>query len=327
MKILISDYQNSLEEDYTLTIKTLTDNLPSVEISIVPYEDTIHYWKKLESADGLITAFLNLDANFLKNGKKLKVISLSSVGYGNVDLEAAQKLKIGICHINEYCTREVAEHTIGLILALNKNMKHYIYDMEHDCQWKYHSIMPSHNLSTQTLSIFGFGKIGKLVAKMAHSFQMKILVVDPNLTHEDAITYKVNKVTAKEALEKGDIISNHMNLTNTNIDFFNEETFSAMKKFPLFLNIGRGKSVNESALIKALDQGLIRGAGLDVLKDENPNLSNHPLLNRRNVIITPHSAFYSKESIEKLETLSSLNLANYLMGNFDEVNKIVTKVK
>ena len=114
-----------------------------------------------------------------------------------------------------------------------------------------------------------------------------------------------------------------MNLTAENYHFFNEETFKLMKNRPIFINVGRGGSVDENALEKALNSGIIRAAGLDVLEAEEPNLDLCGLLGRKNVLITPHSAFYSSESIEKLQTISGANMGYCLCGKYEKIEETV----
>lgn len=322
MKILITDYPVSLEADYSLTISSVKGILPEAEILVAPYEDTPDWFEKYQDVEGLITAFLPLTADFFQRMPGLRMVSISAAGYGNVDLQAAAACHIQVAHIDEYCTQEVAEHCLSLMLALNRNLKHYMEDVEAG-NWAYYSVPGGHPLSSQCLGIFGFGKIGRKVAAYAKGFGMQVLAVDPWLSEEDASALGVEAVTATECLRRADIISNHMNLTLENTGFFNQERFAAMERHPIFLNLGRGASVDEEALLRALDTGLIRGAGLDVLRHENPELSGHPLLHRKNVILTPHAAFYSKDSIEQLEIISGENLAYGLLGEWNQVKKIV----
>lgn len=323
MNILISDYKDVMQKEYVLTEKSIRNILPDAKIEVIPYEDTTFFWNKLKQADGLISAFLNIDEAFLQKAKQLKVISLSSVGYASVDLVQAQKCKVNVCHIREYCTQEVAEHAIALMFTLNRNIKYYQNEIEQKKQWAYHSVKPQKTIAGQTIAIFGFGKIGKQVARMAGNLGMRVLVVDPYFKQDDLGKPFFEVVSAKEAFQKADVITNHMNLTNENMGFFEEEAFRSMERKPIFLNLGRGKSVKESALIEALDKGYISGAGLDVLEEEDPKLENHPLLHRTNVVLTPHSAFYSKDSIQKLEVISGENLAYFLKNQKDKVDEIV----
>ena len=154
---------------------------------------------------------------------------------------------------------------------------------------------------------------------------MQILAVDPFLTGDAAKEAGVVSVSAEEAIREADIITNHMNLTEENYHFFDEEKFRKMERKPIFINVGRGACVDEAALVKALDEGLIRGAGLDVLEAEKPELNGNPLLGRPNVILTPHSAFYLDDSMNRLQSISADNLVYALKGDYEKVMKFVAE--
>lgn len=325
MKIVICDYPNALEEDYSLTIRSIQNICKGAEVIVHAYSDDDDLYRALEGAEGLITAFLPLDEDFFAHAKDVKVVSISAAGYGNVDLAAAKAHGVTVCHIAEYCTQEVAEHAFGLIGALNRNLKYYDREIEHKKEWRYATISGGRALSSQTLAIFGFGKIGRRVAKLAQGYDMEILAVDPFLTKEAAAEAGATLVSAEEAIRRADVITNHMNLTPENYHFFDEEKFMKMERKPLFINVGRGACVEEAALVKALDKGWIRGAGLDVLEAEKPELENNPLLGRDNVILTPHSAFYSDESMNRLQSISAENLAYALTGAYEKVMKFVVR--
>lgn len=323
MKILISDYKEAIEPNYDLTINTVKEIIPDAEITVYVYENKDEFIKILKQNDALITAFLPMDRTIFSQTPNLKCISVSAVGYNSINLEDAKEYGIKVCHIDEYCTEEVAEHALTLMMALNRNIKYYEKEIENDHIWQYNSIKGGLNLSSMTLAIFGFGRIGKRLAKLVSGFNMTILAVDPYVTEEQAKEYGAKLVTPEYALENADIISNHMNLTADNKHYFDKNTFEKMKKCPLFINVGRGGTVCEADLVYALDNGLIKGAGLDVLEDENPNLESNDLVGRSNVVITPHSAFYSEEAIAKLQTISSSNLAYLLVGDHKKVKKIL----
>ena len=322
-KIVIADYESALEEDYSITIESIEEALGEpVDTTIYSYRDKADFISVLKNADGLVTGFIETDDEILKSCSKLKCISVSGVGYSNINLESAKKNNVAVCHIQEYCTQEVAEHAIALMCALNRNLKFYDTQINDKKEWKYYSIDGNPNLCSQTLAIFGFGRIGRRVATIAIALGMKVLAVDPYAARHFDVS-GVEFVEAHEAFVRADIITNHMNLTAENRHFFNEEAFEQMKRKPIFINVGRGLSVDEKALVNALDRGLIRGAGIDVLENEDPDLSRCNLLGRQNVIITPHSAFYSQESIEKLQRISGANLGYFLAGKNEEITELV----
>lgn len=324
MKIVICDYKDVLKRNLEYEKNILLSGLKDAEIIIYEYNgDQNEFIEVIKDADAILTAFLDINKSVIDGGKKLKCISINAVGYDCVDLDEATKHNIAVCPIGEYCTQEVAEHTMSLILSLSRGIKHYINDIDKKNIWKYHSTTEIQRIEGQTLGIFGFGKIGRAVAKRALAFGMKVVAVDPYVKCEDAEKLNVKLVDAEYVWENADIISNHMNQNSSNNNFFTINEFKKMKRNPIFINVGRGSSVNEEDLLEALDQKLIRGVGLDVLSEENPNLEKNKLIGRENVIITPHAAFYSETSIKELQRISCENIVYYLNGEKDKVNRIV----
>ena len=154
----------------------------------------------------------------------------------------------------------------------------------------------------------------------------RVIACDPNV---DAVAFAergVPRVSKGELLEQADIIVNHMCLSDDNVHYFDEAAFDAMVRRPIFINLGRGLCVDEEALVAALDAGKLRAFGTDVLYDETPDLATNKLVGRDNVIITPHSAFYSTTAIEDLERLSCENIVHFLKGEKERVFKLVNEV-
>lgn len=328
MKVVISDYPSVIRRDLDYEKSILQAGLKDCEVVIYPYEDALEFLQIMEDADALLTAFLPIDRKVLARCKKLKCIGYNATGYDSTDFEEATKRKIAIIPIEEYCTQEVAEHTMALILALTRQLKHYIYDIDKRKVWQYYSGGKLHKLQGQTLGIAGFGRIGKAVAMRAAAFGMKIKVYDPRMSEESlrivsTMDVSIEKATIDELYETCDVITNHMNLTKENYHFFDQEAFSKMKRQPIFINVARGGSVDEEALVWALNEGKIRAAGLDVLEAEKPELEKCLLRHRENVILTPHTAFYSEESLRALQTISCENIVHYLKKEYSQVNKIV----
>lgn len=323
MKVLISDYLDVLNRQLEYEKDIITTGLrgkydEDIKIEIYAYEGSEEFLEHIKDADVLLTAFLPIDEHVIKAAKMLKCISVNATGYGTIDVEAAKKRNIAVVSIKEYCTNEVAEHTMALILGLSRNIKHYTKEIEEKHIWSYQSAEDTmERIAGKTLAIFGLGKIGQAVAKRAKAFEMNVIAVDPYLPKYIADEIGVSLVGKEEAFEKADIISNHMNQTNENKLFFSMEEFKLMKKHPMFVNVGRGECVDETALLSALQSGKIRGAALDVLQEENPVLLNHPLVGLENVILTPHAAFYSKESMRDLQKISCENIVEYMNSLFE----------
>lgn len=323
MKIVISDYKNTLERELDYEIEIIHKSFPNADVVIHAFENKESFIQELKGADGLLTAFLPLDKSIFSKCPKLKCISLNSTGYNTVNLEDAKKYGITVCAIKEYCTTEVAEFTISLILSLSKKLKEHQYNIEKEKRYQYELVGSVNRLSGKTLAIFGFGRIGQTVARFAQAFNINVVTVDPFIPEDITKKANVKLVDADYVFENADIISNHMSTTSTNSAYFNDEFFSKLKKKPIFVNVGRGISVDESALLNALSKKYIASAGLDVLQDENPDVINNPLFGRNDVIITPHAAFYSVESMKLLQEISTENLVNYYKNEISKINHIV----
>lgn len=325
MKIVISDYPDSMMPSHDYEKQVLNAGLNNPEIIVFPYNDSKkeEFYSIIKDADAILTAFIHIDKEVMDNAPELKVISINATGYDNVDLKEATKRGIGVCPVGEYCTQDVAEMTIAYMMALNKGLKHYIKDIDDKGIWSYSTIKPQNRIEDQVLGIFGFGKIGKCVAKKAQGLGMRVIAYDPRVDKSVGKELHVELLSKDDVLSQADVITNHMNLNSSNVKFFSIKEFSAMKKHPIFLNMGRGLCVDEDALAEALDKGYVRAAGLDILSDETPDLKHHPLTHRENVIITPHAAFYSTASINELQRISCDNIVYYLKGEKNKVFKLV----
>ena len=329
MKVLISDYPDSLMPDHALETETLKAGLgEDVEIEVYEYHDEkrAEFYEHLADADALLMAFLRIDAEAMEHAPQLKVVSINATGFDSVDLDEATRRGIGVCPVGEYCTQDVSESAIAYMNALNKHFKFYQKDIDERHKWDYAAAPQWPRLKDQTLGIVGFGKIGKCTAEKATGLVKNVVAYDPYVDEAAFAERGVQLVGIDELFAQSDIIVNHMCLTAENERFFDEAAFDAMARKPIFINLGRGLCVDEAALIAALDAGKLRAFGADVLLDETPDLANHPLVGRDNVIITPHAAFYSSTSIEDLERLSCQNIVHFLKGEKDQVFKLVNNV-
>ena len=327
MKIVISDYKDSMMPSHDIEFEVLKKGLgEDVDVVVYEYSDDKkeEFYQVIQDADALLTAFIQFDKEMFNHAPNIKVISINATGYDNVDLSVAKSRHVGICPVGEYCTIDVAEYTISLILSLVKNLKIYSYDVEKNHKWRYEVGEENKRIQDLTLGVFGFGKIGKAVAKRAVALGMRVLACDPKADKEEAVKLDVEIVDPEQLLKESDVITNNMNLNESNYHFFDLEKFSKMAQKPYFINMGRGACVVEEDLSKALDLGYIKGAGLDVLKDEHPDLVHHDLVNRNNVIITPHAAFYTSSSIADLQRISSQNIVYYLTNQKEKVFKLVS---
>lgn len=320
MFVLVSDYEEVMEKDYHLTelaIRQASDMDESeLKIIVEPY-GTEQFLSYAREAVGLITAFIPVNRILLDQMPNLKYISINAAGYSNLDLKALQERGIKECHIKEYCTREVSEHALAMLLAINNNLKPYGKDIEKG-NWQYSNLPPRPTLDHLKVVIFGFGKIGRCTKNLLKALGVEVCFVDPFVTEEQGYKEGVVKLQLEEVYEYADVIINHMALTEDNYHMFDYEFFQKCSRKPIFINVGRGGCVDEEGLARALKEELLFGAGLDVLEDENPNLKECSLVDMERVILTPHAAFYSTNSLEKLHRISGENMGYMLKDSCEK---------
>ena len=233
MKILISDYPDVLaNRDLTVEIAALKASNAQFEVEVYPFQNQAEFIEKVRTADGLLTAFLNLDAAFFQHELQLQCVSINATGFDKVDLEAARDSQVKVVPLVDYCTEDVADHTLALLLSLNRKLKAYTQQLEQRKIWRYKEVSAMYRLSNQTLAIIGCGKIGCAVAKRAQAFGMKIIGYDPYKTAAELQAFGITKASLEEVQQQADIISNHAATTPTNRSFFDEQFFAGLKKQP-----------------------------------------------------------------------------------------------
>lgn len=242
-----------------------------------------------------------------------------------MDVDAAACAGVSVFSLTNYCTEEVAEHTVALMMAITRRLLPYT-DRQKTGVWSFMASPRPRRITGQTLAVFGFGRIGQAVARRAMGLGMKILAVDPfgpfsTDRPENAWLKDVEFVSREEAFARADVISNHMAQTDENVHYFDAAAFSMMKKKPIFVNCARGMAVDTEALMAALRSGQIFGAGLDVLEEirDAPELLSEGL----NLIITPHAAFYSETSATKLAHDATWNLIHFTEDEPDEITRVL----
>jgi D-3-phosphoglycerate dehydrogenase len=257
-----------------------------------------------------------VSAKVIEAGKKLKVVSIGSVGVDSIDVDLATKLGIPVTNCPDTFIEEVADHAMTLILASWRRL--VVQDqMVRKGEWAKARPMLYQfpRLMGMTLGFISFGHVARAVAKRAAPFGFQMLAYDPYIEELVMSDYGVQPVGYNELLERSDIISMHAPGTKDAHHLMKEEHFRKMKKTSLFVNTGRGSTVDESAMIKALQEGWIAGAGLDVVEVE-PIGHNNPLLGMENVIMTAHVASASARFDVARKRRAGAELALVLSGRW-----------
>ena len=329
MNVAICDYKEPLNRDLEIEKGIFKKMLgEDTEISLYVHEGDNEALKNaIKDADGILTSYLEFPREIIQSNPDLKGISIEATGYNFVDADAAQEQDTAVAVIGEYCTQEVADHAMALMLAVARKLKHYDREIEYKHVYDYNSTSGMIRLEGSTFGIMGLGKIGKAVAKRAQGFGMHVIAYSPSCKLEVAESLGVKLVSKEELFATSDVISLHMRLTDENVNILNKEAFDQMKKKPVIVNVSRGAMIDEAALLDALNDGRVFGAGLDVLVEEtNENTLKSPFVGREDVVLTPHTAFYSDFALYECQRIAAENLCYILRGEKDKVFRMVNDV-
>ncbi|MGH8135020.1 MAG: C-terminal binding protein [Steroidobacteraceae bacterium] len=275
------------------------------------------------NADAILTDYVPFDAAVLQQLDRCRIISVAATGWDCVDVRAAAARGISVCCVGEYCTDEVADHTMALVLALNRRLPDYHRQVQSSKDWRWNEIHGVQRLKGQTLGLIGFGRIGQAVCRRALPFGLKVIAADPNIDAATAERHGVRLCGIDELLASSQIISLHCNLDAGSRGLLNGAAFARMRLKPFVVNVARGGLIVEAELVRALDAGQVSGAALDVLAEDSPDLARHPLAGRADVLLTPHVAFYSEAALDDLRRISAQNIQAFLRGRPGDVYRLV----
>jgi D-lactate dehydrogenase len=260
----------------------------------------------------------------------LKMIATRSTGFDHIDLSQCRSRGIVVANVPSYGEYTVAEHTFALILSLSRNIHKAYMRMKASEHFTFEGLI-GFDLKGKTLGVIGAGHIGMHVIKIARGFSMRVLAYDVQKSPLLADVLGYDYVTLDELLEQSDIISIHAPYNKNTHHLINRKNIAKIKKGSLLINTARGGVVETEALLQALDEGILAGAGLDVLEGEKlvreekeilsrsysteemrVLLANHMLMNRENVVITPHLGFYSREAVQRILDTTIENILGFL---------------
>lgn len=265
-----------------------------------------------KDADAILVTYAKLTRDILLQLTKCKAIGRFGLGVDNIDLLTAKEKGIAVNYVPDYCIREVSDHAMALLLALIRKIP-LANRLVQAGRWEMPAVVPIRRLEGTVLGLIGFGHIPRLVVPKAQAFGMKVIAYDPFVKPEQFKALNVEGVDFDTLLKSSDYISVHAPLLPATRGMLNVDAFAKTKKGVYIVNTARGPLIDEPALVAALDAKQIGGAALDVVATE-PLAKDSPLLGRDNVIVTPHTGFYSVEALEELQTKCAADVARVLSG-------------
>jgi D-3-phosphoglycerate dehydrogenase len=266
-----------------------------------------------EGADALIVdAGTPVTARVFDELASLEVVGRAGIGFDNVDVPAAEEHGVVVTHVPDYCVDEVSTHAFGLLLSCVRNL--FGFDRRTGGgEWNWEHGRPIERLRGRTLGLVAFGKIARRLARKVDGFGLNVRAYDPFVPVHEMEHYGVEKVDFETLLSTSDLVSIHAPLYERTRHMFDAEAFDLMGEDTVLVNTGRGGIVDEEALAAAIDDGTVARAGLDVMEEEPP--SDSPLVGADEVVITPHTAWYSEDSRRDLSRSVAEDVTRVLTGS------------
>ena len=283
------------------------------EVLIAPDGEESTLIELSKDVDAIMTCFAQVTENVVRAAKKCVVIGRFGVGTDNIAVDTATELGIAVTYVPDYCIDEVSDHVMAMLNTWNRKISIFDQSVKRDGWGHLGLTMRIMRLRGKTIGIVGFGRIGQAVAKKAAAFGMTVLAHDPIISETTAKEHGAQLVDLQELLTQSDFVTLHAPLIPSTHHMIGESELNLMKKEAFLINAARGPLIDENALYKALKNGNIAGAGLDVMEDNVPAKS-HPILQLDNTIITPHTAFFSQESTLELEQRAATEVVNVYQG-------------
>lgn len=270
---------------------------------------------RLYEASVAITNKVRITAEVLQAAPQLKLVAVAATGYNNVDLEACRARGVTVCNVRDYSLVGVPEHALMLMLALKRQLLAYRADLQAGAWQRSSSFClldhPLHDLNGSVLAIIGRGALGQAMGRIAAALGMRVIFAE----RKEAKVIRSGYVSFEDALRQADVLSLHCPLNAETSGLIGERELALMKPDAVLINTGRGGLVDEAALVAALQAGRLGGAGVDVLTEEPPRNGN-PLLDVSlpNLIVTPHVAWASVETVQRLADQLIDNVTAFLKG-------------
>jgi len=268
--------------------------------------------RQLVQAEAMLLNKAVVNASFFSAAPRCRVIVTYGVGHDHIDLHEAERRGVIVAHVPDYCTEEVADHTMALLLAVARGIRRGDA-LVRDGGWGLEAIGPLHRLRGRVLGLVGFGRIARAVAERARAFGLSVVAYDPAFHRPGQVDGPVTLLAGLRALlAASDIVSLHLPLSAGTSRIIDQPALRQMKRGAILINTSRGALVDLAALLEALDSGQLAGAGLDVFPDEPPDPT---LVSRPDLVVTPHVGYYSIESMRELKESAARAVAAALTGS------------
>lgn len=308
-KILLTDYEfNHLKYEEEIFQKS------GLEIDFIKAQCNTEeeVMEQAKEVDAILNQYAPISRRVIESLENTKIISRYGVGVNTIDLDAAKEKGITVANVPDYGMEEVSNHALALLLSSARKVALLNNEVKKG-NWDFKVCVPIHRFDKQTVGVLGFGRIPRRFIEKVKPLGFKTAAYDPFVSAADMAAVGVQKMDLDEIIGEADYLSIHVPLLNDTYHLINEGRLKQMKRNAVIINTARGPIIDEKALSDALEKGIIAGAALDVTENEPVSIES-PLLTMDNVIITPHSAWYSEEAMVELRQKAARNIVQVLTG-------------
>jgi D-3-phosphoglycerate dehydrogenase len=313
MRVVVTDY---VEPDLKWEAAEMARRGLEFACHQLKFTSTASVVAATRDADVVVVNMVPITPQVVAGWKECRLVIRHGVGYDNVDLAALAQARIPLCYIPDYCTEEVAEQAIAMILACARKIvwsRRVLDESSANGTWDFAGTIPVFRVAGKTVGVLGCGRIGSRVYQKLASFGVRFLIADPYLGKERKEELGIEVVDAETVFRESDFVTVHTPLNAETRNIVRAETLRQMKPAAYLINTARGPLVDSKALAEALRQGVIAGAAIDVF-DIEPPPPDHPLFHAPNLVLTPHLAWYSEEAAWRIRELILLEIDRFLEG-------------
>lgn len=309
-KVVVTDYEY---QDLRYEEQVLAQLGPGLEfITNIQCRTEDEVIEACRNADAILNTYSSLGPRVIESLEKCRVISRYGVGVDSIDIPSATRKGIYVANVPDYCMDEVSDHALALLLSWARKVTYLNHRIKNGL-WDYKVGRPIYRLRGQTLGLVAFGKIPRTLTPKVQSFGLKVIAHDPYIDQEIIRQFGAEPASLEEVMSRSDFVSVHAPLTDETRGMINRANLQLMKPSAFLINTARGPVVNEADMVEALRANLLAGAALDVVAEE-PIRPDHPFLTMDNVILTPHTAWYSEESEVEMRRKCARNVLEALLG-------------
>ncbi|EMA61481.1 C-terminal binding protein [Halorubrum lipolyticum] len=312
-RVVLSAFPMIDPETYREVLDEAVDE--PVEIEVAELGSTENLIEAAGGADAVVTDINTPVTAEALDALGLRVVVRSAVGVDNIDVEAAAAKGVTVTRVPDYCTDEVATHSVSLLLSCLRSLKRYDDDVT-DGGWNWEAGRPIRRVSASTVGFVSFGPIAQRAAEQLSGFGADLVAYDPFVEADEMAEFGVEKAAFDELFDRADHVGVYAPLTDATRGMVDADALDRLDEDSVVVNVSRGPVVDADALLDALEAGAIKGAGLDVLAEEPPE--DDPLVGRDDTVVTPHAAWYSEEARDDLNRSGAADVAAVLNGEIPE---------